>query len=75
MASDKKEWWIGNVDGKPALSENERKAIRIIIEKEKRWKWLAEMSRNVAVWVAAVVGSWILFKDFVVNAIKGIAGQ
>ena len=56
------------------LKPEEVKAIREIIEKDKRWKWAATTIRNVAAWLAAIITgavvAWEAFKYVVSNAAK-----
>lgn len=54
----------------PELTDDEKIEIRSIIEKDKRWKWLATTMRNVAAWIVAVIAGLTLGYDWLVKAIS-----
>jgi hypothetical protein len=54
----------------PELTDEEKIEIRSIIEKDKRWKWLATTMRNVAAWIVAVIAGLTLGYDWLVKAIS-----
>jgi len=59
-------------ENKP-LTESEVRLIREIIEKDRRWKWLATMMRNVAAWIVAILAAITIGWDWLVKVIKGAA--
>jgi hypothetical protein len=59
----------------PDLTDDERKALRELLERERRVTWLWSSARTWAVWIAAVVGGltigWDSVKKFIQIAGKG----
>ena len=55
------------------LSAEEIKHVREIIEKDKRWRWLATGMRNVAAWIVAILAAITIGWDWLVRVIKGAA--
>lgn len=55
-----------------SLSNEEIRHIREIIEKDKRWKWLATTMRNTAAWTAAIVGAIIIGGEFIAKILKAL---
>ena len=53
------------------LNEEEITLIREIIVKDKRWHWLATMTRNVAAWVVGIIAAMTIGWDWLVRVIKG----
>ena len=49
--------------------------INAILEKEKRWKWLATGARNIAVYVISILGAITVGWDWLVKVIKTGVGQ
>ena len=45
----------------PQLSDEEISLLRDVLESQKRFVWLATIIRNVASWVAIVVGGLVVF--------------
>jgi len=45
------------------LTEEERKALRRIIEGDKNWRWLGALARRVGLWVGGVIASIMIFRD------------
>ncbi len=62
-------------DAHDALTDEEILAIREIIEQQKRWKWLATGSRNVAFWIAGMIAGWVALQEFIINYIKRAMGS
>jgi len=54
------------------LNEAEIVFLREIIEKDKRWTWLAAVLRNTAAYIAVLVGGLTLFWDFISKILKGM---
>lgn len=67
--TDTDEKITGKKDGEPQLSQSELQEIRVIIEKDKRWKWLATTLRNVSAWIVAVIAGLTLSYDWLVKAV------
>ena len=53
------------------LTDDELKLVREIIEKDKRWRWLATGMRNVAAWIVAILAALTIGWDWFVKIIKG----
>lgn len=56
----------------PALTDEERRELRRIIEENRRMEWLGTIIRKTAAWIAVVVGAMVLLWDQFVRVIKGI---
>jgi len=54
----------------PDLTDEEKIELREIIEKDKRWKWLATTVRNTAGWIAAVALGITVGWDWLLKIIK-----
>lgn len=55
------------------LSDAELEYLRTIIEKDKRWKWLAVVLRNTAAYLAAVIGGAFLLWESLGKLVKALA--
>ena len=62
-------------DNQQQLTAEELKALREIIEADKRAKWLWATIRNIAVWVAAVIGGISLAWDGLVTMLRHMVGK
>lgn len=56
------------------LSERELQEIRRIIEGDRNWRWLRTMLRHVGLWVGAVVGGMLIFRDAVRDFFRALFG-
>jgi|SaaInlStandDraft_1057018.scaffolds.fasta_scaffold90094_5 hypothetical protein len=52
------------------LTEAEIKALREIITADARRQWLISGTKAVAVWVAAIGGGWLVFRQIVAEFLK-----
>lgn len=62
-------------DTQQQLTTEELEALREIIEADKRAKWLWASIRNIAVWVAAVIGGLSLAWDGLVTMLRHMVGK
>ena len=65
------EWAVGDAEGESELTTAEKKYIRLMMQKEMRRNWAASFffrwSRNVAVWVTAIIGAYLLVVEVVLK--------
>lgn len=57
------------------LSPDEIKAMRELVEHDKRAKWLWASVRNFSVWLVAVIGGISLAYESLITAVKHLAGR
>lgn len=52
------------------LSEAEVKALRELLQADARRQWLISGAKAVAIWVAAIAGGWLAFKQMLMEILK-----
>ena len=57
------------------LTPTEIMEIRLIIESDKRAKWLWSTLRNIAVWVVAVITGITVGYQALIDVVKGLASK
>lgn len=57
------------------LTDEEIREVRAIIEADRRAKWLWATIRTGAIWVAAVLGAFVLAWDSFVKVVKSIVSS
>lgn len=56
------------------LTDDERRAIRRIIEGDKNWRWLGALARRVGLWIGGVIGGIVIFRDFIRDIWRFLSG-
>ena len=58
---------VAGENGKPRLTEEEIEQVRYLLKQQANWRWLRKGTKEIAAWLAVVVGGYFALKTAILQ--------